>query len=109
LRREGDSAVASALALDHTGPAIAEAAIIAAVGMLALSLSQFAPTARFGMLMTALLVAALIGDLVLLPAMLALRSRKRTMSEEEDQAVRIQLRGPHQLQSFQNYSAAGMK
>ncbi|TWT62205.1 efflux RND transporter permease subunit [Rubinisphaera italica] len=109
LRKEGDSAVASALSLDHTGPAIAEAAIIAAVGMLALSLSQFAPTARFGMLMTALLIAALIGDLVLLPAMLALRSRKRSMSEEEDQAVRLELRGPHQLQSFQNYSAAGMK
>ncbi len=109
LREAGDSALASAQALDHTGPAIAEAAIIAAVGMMALSLSQFAPTARFGMLMTALLMAALIGDLVLLPAMLALRSRKRTISEEEDRAVQFPLRGPHQIPRMRDYSSAAMK
>ena len=106
LREEGDSAIASAQALDHTGPAIAEAAIIAAVGMMALSLSQFAPTARFGMLMTGLLMAALIGDLVLLPAMLALRSRKHSSSEEEDRTVRFPLRGPHYIPSVRDYSSS---
>ena len=106
LREEGDSAIASAQALDHTGPAIAEAAIIAAVGMMALSLSQFAPTARFGMLMTGLLMAALIGDLVLLPAMLALRSRKHSSSEEEDRTVRFPLRGPHHIPSVRDYSSS---
>ena len=74
-RESGDSVSASAKALDKTGPPIAEAAIIAAVGMLALSCSEFGPTARFGILMSALLVAALIGDLVLLPALLALRPK----------------------------------
>lgn len=72
-REQKDSARASRLALFQTGAPIFEAAAIASVGMLALTLSNFAPTARFGFMMTALMLAAVIGDLVLLPALLSLR------------------------------------
>jgi len=64
-------------ALERTGPPILQAAVVAAAGMLALSLSPFLPTMRFGLLTATMLVTALLGDLVLLPALLALRSRSR--------------------------------
>lgn len=97
FRSDGDSARASESALLHTGPAIAEAAVIAAIGMLALGFSQFAPTSRFGLLMSGLLMAALIGDLVLLPAMLALRPSRRRAGEPEaaGEKTELQLKGPH--------------
>ena len=63
-------------ALKRTGPPILQAAIVAAAGMLALSLSPFLPTQRFGLLTAAMLITALLGDLVLLPALLALGSRR---------------------------------
>ncbi len=72
LRIRGNSAQAAMAALDHTGPPIFQATIVAAVGMMALTLSQFGPTVRFGYIMSAMLLAALVGDLVLLPALLCL-------------------------------------
>ena len=102
-KETGNSVCASSMALNKTGPPIAEAAIIASVGMLALCFSDFGPTARFGMLMSALLVAALIGDLVLLPSLLALRpkSAEKIIAEEQDsepvQPVTIKL--PHFAQT----------
>jgi predicted RND superfamily exporter protein len=47
--------------------------LIAGLGLIVFSLSSFQPISQFGLLMFILLVAALIGDLVLLPAMLATR------------------------------------
>lgn len=61
-----------------TGKPIFEAAVIASIGMLALSQSQFVPTVRFGLLMSILLVTAVFADLVLLPALLALGASPRT-------------------------------
>jgi predicted RND superfamily exporter protein len=54
-------------------------------GMLGLTLSTFAPTARFGWLMMALLLAALAGDLIMLPALVRIvcggrRSRRKLLS-----------------------------
>ncbi|NQV25051.1 MAG: hypothetical protein HQ518_11860, partial [Rhodopirellula sp.] len=43
------------------------------LGMLALGLSNFGPTVRFGLLMTTSLFVALIGDLILLPCLLYMR------------------------------------
>ncbi|MFK7818135.1 MAG: RND family transporter [Planctomycetaceae bacterium] len=63
-------------ALCTTGGPILLAAVISAIGMLALTLSNFKPTAKFGFLMFALLLTALIGDLVLLPAILAIKRKK---------------------------------
>ena len=45
--------------------------IIAGLGLSVFALSTFTPTQRFGTLMLALLAAALVGDLIFLPALLA--------------------------------------
>jgi hypothetical protein len=71
------------LALMNTGGPIFESIVVSSLGMLALSLSSFTPTIRFGVMMATLLMTALAGGLVLLPALLCLRGE------------RIQRRGVH--------------
>lgn len=66
-------------ALLQTGMPIISSAIISGTGLLALGLSPFRPTMRFGVLMFVLLIAALIGDLVLLPAFLAVGARRKRL------------------------------
>jgi predicted RND superfamily exporter protein len=65
------------IALVPTGGPIFESIVVSSIGMLALTLSSFAPTARFGLLMASLLMATLAGDLLLLPALLALRRGRK--------------------------------
>jgi hypothetical protein len=45
--------------------------LIGGLGLAVFALSTFTPTQRFGVMMVTLLVAALAGDLILLPALLA--------------------------------------
>lgn len=71
-------------ALLHTGMPIISSAIISGCGLLALGLSPFRPTMRFGVLMFLLLIAALIGDLLLLPAFLAIGSRRIRRAAQSD-------------------------
>ena len=59
--------------LEHSGEPMLDSTLISALGMLALCFSSFAPTARFGCLMAAQMTASLLGELVLLPAMLCCR------------------------------------
>ena len=66
----------AAAAVAAAGPAVAQAALIAGAGVLALTVSPFRPTARFGWLTAALLAAAVAADLVLLPALLAATGRR---------------------------------
>lgn len=69
---KGDSPV---LAIRHTfqhcGRAMIQTTLICGVGMLVFAFSGFVPTRRFALLMFTLLAAALVADLVLLPAILA--------------------------------------
>lgn len=65
------------VALASTGGPIFESIVVSSIGMLALTLSSFAPTARFGLMMSGLLIAALAGGLVLLPAMLSFQREKQ--------------------------------
>jgi uncharacterized membrane protein YdfJ with MMPL/SSD domain len=58
-------------AYQRCGTAMVQTTLIAGIGLSVFGFSTFAPTQRFGILMLALLVAALLGDLVLLPALLA--------------------------------------
>ncbi len=51
--------------------AMTQTTLIAGLGLSAFALSTFTPTQRFGVLMLTLLFAALIGDLIFLPALLA--------------------------------------
>lgn len=75
LRREIDSGLSRHEAIISTyrrvGPAMAQTTFVGGLGLYVFALSTFTPTQRFGTLMLLLLVAALVGDLIFLPAMLA--------------------------------------
>ncbi len=55
----------------RVGPAMMQTAFVGGLGMFVFALSTFTPTQRFGTLMLVMLITALLGDLVLLPALLA--------------------------------------
>ncbi|MEQ8787766.1 MAG: MMPL family transporter [Pirellulaceae bacterium] len=54
----------------HCGVAMTQTSLICGCGLLVFLLSEFSPAARFGGLMFAMLMAALAGDLLFLPALL---------------------------------------
>ncbi|MEZ6055532.1 MAG: MMPL family transporter [Planctomycetaceae bacterium] len=85
IKRHRNRERASRNALWRTGAPIFQAALIASLGMLALAASQFVPTARFGLLMSTLLMAAVVGDLLLLPSLLAFghKSRQKVQSSTQ--------------------------
>jgi hypothetical protein len=58
-------------AYSRVATAMTQTTLIGGLGLAAFSLSTFTPTQRFGVLMLFLLVMALVGDLILLPALLA--------------------------------------
>ena len=55
----------------RVGPAMTQTTVVGGLGLFVFSLSTFTPTQRFGTLMLVMLAAALLGDLILLPALLA--------------------------------------
>ncbi|GIW98927.1 MAG: membrane protein [Pirellulaceae bacterium] len=70
--REGlDRRAAIFKAYTHVAPAMTQTTIIGGLGLSVFALSTFTPTQRFGTLMLTLLSAALVGDLIFLPALLA--------------------------------------
>lgn len=54
----------------HCGNAMVQTSVSCGVGLLVFAFSDFLPTSRFAILLTILLLLALLGDLVLLPAIL---------------------------------------
>lgn len=58
-------------AYKRVAPAMTQTTIIAGLGLSVFAMSTFTPTQRFGTLMLSLLGAALVGDLIFLPAILA--------------------------------------
>ncbi|XZE56264.1 efflux RND transporter permease subunit [Planctomycetaceae bacterium SH139] len=75
LRRGLDSGLERHEALIQTyrrvGPAMTQTTLVGGLGLFVFALSTFTPTQRFGTLMLVLLAAALVGDLIFLPALLA--------------------------------------
>ncbi len=71
LRRGLDRREAIFVAYKHVAPAMTQTTIIGGLGLSVFALSTFTPTQRFGTMMLALLAAALVGDLIFLPALLA--------------------------------------
>ena len=59
------------IAYKRVATAMTQTTLIGGLGLSAFALSTFTPTQRFGVLMLFMLAAALIGDLILLPAILA--------------------------------------
>ena len=58
-------------AYEKVATAMTQTTLIGGLGLAAFAFSTFTPTQRFGSLMLFLLAAALIGDLIVLPAVLA--------------------------------------
>jgi len=55
----------------RVGPAMTQTTIVGGLGLFVFALSTFTPTQRFGSLMLVMLATALVGDMILLPALLA--------------------------------------
>ncbi len=55
----------------RVGPAMTQTTVVGGLGLFVFALSTFTPTQRFGTLMLVMLAAALVGDLIMLPALLA--------------------------------------
>ncbi|TWT84165.1 MMPL family protein [Planctomycetes bacterium CA13] len=55
----------------RVGPAMTQTTLVGGLGLFVFALSTFTPTQRFGTLMLVMLAAALVGDLILLPSLLA--------------------------------------
>ncbi|MEO8269894.1 MAG: hypothetical protein ABI557_09240, partial [Aureliella sp.] len=71
LRKGLDRREAIFVAYKQVAPAMTQTTIIGGLGLSVFALSTFTPTQRFGTLMLSLLTAALVGDLIFLPALLA--------------------------------------
>jgi predicted RND superfamily exporter protein len=99
LGKSSEEAVLSAL--EHTGEPMLDSALVSSLGMLALGLSNFSPTARFGYLMAAQMVASLLGELVMLPVLLCLLTGRRGKQGSSNTltAGSSELQGPHQVRS----------
>lgn len=81
---ESPAAYAARHALMESSIPFIQSTLTATAGMFGLTLSRFAPTARFGWVMIALMLAALVGDVLMLPALLKVTNRsarKRTTEE----------------------------
>ena len=70
-----DRAVCSALR--YCGTAIVQTSVILGLSIVLYAFCGFLPTVRFGILLSAMMLAALVGDLLLLPALLATVSAGR--------------------------------
>ncbi|MEZ6031560.1 MAG: MMPL family transporter [Planctomycetaceae bacterium] len=60
----------------HCGRAMIQTSVSCGLGLLVFAFSDFVPTSRFAILITLLLMLALLGDLILLPALLLSRAGK---------------------------------
>ena len=70
LGDEGASKDPISTAFQKAGAAIFKTTVIISIGMLAFLLSDFAPSRRFAIFTSIVLVLAVIGDLILLPALM---------------------------------------
>ncbi len=62
---------AAMMAYERCATALTQTTLIGGLGLAVFAFSTFTPTQRFGMLMLTLLAAALVGDLIFLPAVLS--------------------------------------
>ena len=67
----GDEKAGVRLAFRHCAKAMLQTTMICSLGLMIYSLSWFMPTRRFSWMMVSLLMAAVIGELVFLPSILA--------------------------------------
>jgi predicted RND superfamily exporter protein len=83
------------LAYERCATAMTQTTLIGGLGLAVFAFSTFTPTQRFGMLMLTLLFAALVGDLIFLPAILTgpvgrfFRGRRKTPPSEPTGTSRV--------------------
>jgi predicted RND superfamily exporter protein len=70
IRDGKDSSAAILFSFQRCAPAMTHTTLIAGLGLFVFYFSDFQPVSQFGLLMFVLLAAALVGDLILLPALL---------------------------------------
>ena len=75
------------LAYQRCGAAMTQTTLIGGLGLSVFALSSFTPTQRFGLLMLTLLAAALLGDLLFLPAILSSPLGKYFASKDSKQKI----------------------
>ena len=68
---DGQRTAAVHAAFRHSAAALTESALVCGLGILVFAGSSFAPSRRFAWMLSLLVAAALVGDLVVLPALLA--------------------------------------
>ncbi|QDV69884.1 MMPL family protein [Rosistilla carotiformis] len=68
----------------RVGPAMTQTTILGGLGLFVFALSSFTPTQSFGVMMLLLLVSALVGDLIFLPAILVSPLGKVFRPRDED-------------------------
>jgi predicted RND superfamily exporter protein len=74
LDGRGGRAAAVREAYRHSSGALVQSGLVCGIGILAFAASPFAPTRRFAWMLSLLVFAALVGDLVVLPALLTTRA-----------------------------------
>lgn len=74
---EGEQAVANAMS--HCGTAMLQTSVITGLSISLYAFCGFLPTVRFGLLLSAMLFAALVADLFFLPALLSLQAARRVI------------------------------
>jgi uncharacterized protein len=79
----------------HCGRAMLQSSLICGAGLAVFAWSDFVPTARFAWMMVALFGAAILGDLVLLPALLLGPIGKLWEMDHESKAASIVNPGPN--------------
>lgn len=103
IRRGETIPDAVAGALEHCGPAMWQTSAVVGLGMIALLPAELLLISRFGWMLAALIFAALIADIIFLPALLAgplgtLIQRSVQRSQSADQASGAQQSGAGQRQ-----------
>lgn len=95
---------AMVLAYERCGPALIQTTIICACGLLIYSFSDFLPVRHFAWVLLLMLVVALFGDLILLPALLSgmlgrllLRNSPSTSSSAPERVCPIDSVVPHEI------------
>lgn len=119
LVREGlDVEEAVGRAMEHCGPAMSQTSIAIGLGMFALLPAELLLVSRFGIIMAALIFAALVADIVFLPALLGgslgrLIQRAVRQSdgenEESEQAATVRLADPAAADSDDSDSSSQLK
>jgi predicted RND superfamily exporter protein len=71
LKQGKSSGEAISFSYQHCGRALVQTTIICACGLLVFSFSGFLPARHFALMLMMMMIAALVGDLILLPALLA--------------------------------------